>query len=592
MLKKIKKLVILHWLIIIIAIIIGFIVIRPNLEAISGIGLDNFKGIYPILTDDEEYYFARVHEALEGHRGMGNVFLKEHKDKPFMAPPLAENFFAGIADLFNISIPALFMLSDFVLPFLGVILLYALFYSMTASRKIAAGSALFFYLIFIREAGRAINQQFTFIFLFIGLWLIWKIYISDFNKKALKYHFWFSVIFSVLFYIYPHFWTPLLALYGISMLFKAIYGKQLKESMQGLGVFFIFSISFCSYYFYNLFLALNDTAYLETARRMGLIDTHWPGAFYNTFPIVCALILVIFARKIIANKTKLHFIYLVLGTGLLINWQNLITGKYVFFSIHYLQPSYLFVIIALGILLSEIKFPKQKNKKDIAKYFSIIIGVIFIISMLFYKSFDGIKLVFTLKTSPERMLGLQEERKIFDWFNANTPKDSAVYLLSKGDFGSNLPIYTNVNLYYGGLPTSFLVSDSEIIDRWLRQNLFNDKINEEYLKDKNKTYTLLANRFIDNYQNKMVRRKIVRFFTGHILPEPELAPQWYTDMLLQKYQEVKKVSIEKALKKYEIDYILLDRKIEDNKRVEAVLRKEKFPEPIKEFDNILIFKVN
>ena len=92
MFKKTKEIIALHWLIIIMAIIIGFIVVRPNLEAISGIGVDNFKGIYPILTDDEEYYFSRVHEALEGHRGMGNVFIKEHKDKPFMAPPLAENF--------------------------------------------------------------------------------------------------------------------------------------------------------------------------------------------------------------------------------------------------------------------------------------------------------------------------------------------------------------------------------------------------------------------------------------------------------------------------------------------------------------------
>jgi len=345
MFRKTKELIIAHWLIIIMAIIIGFIVVRPNLEAISGIGVDNFKGIYPILTDDEEYYFARVHEALEGHRGMGNVFLKEHKNKPFMAPPLAENFFAGIAELFNISIPELFALCDFVLPFIGVILLYAVFYSMTASKKIALGSALFFYLIFIREAGRAINQQFTFLFLFTGLWLIWKIYSSDFNKKTLKYHFWFSVIFSVLFYIYPHFWTPLLALYGISMLFKTILNKQWKGAMQGLGVFLIFFVLFCSYYFYNLFLALNNPAYLETARRMGLIDTHWPGAFYNTFPIACALILAVFARKMIVNKTKLNFIYIALGTGWLINWQNLITGKYVFFSIHYLQPSYLFVIV-------------------------------------------------------------------------------------------------------------------------------------------------------------------------------------------------------------------------------------------------------
>ena len=75
--------------------------------------------------------------------------------------------------------------------------------------------------------------------------------------------------------------------------------------------------------------------------------------------------------------------------------------------------------------------------------------------MLFYKSFDGIKLVFTLKTPPEYMLELQDEIKIFDWFNANAQKDAVVYFLGKGDFGSNLPIYTDVNLYYGGLPTSF-----------------------------------------------------------------------------------------------------------------------------------------
>ena len=74
MFKKTKEIIIAHWLIIIVAIVIGFIVVRPNIEAIYGIGASNFKGIYPILTDDEEYYFSRVHEALEGHRGMGKVF--------------------------------------------------------------------------------------------------------------------------------------------------------------------------------------------------------------------------------------------------------------------------------------------------------------------------------------------------------------------------------------------------------------------------------------------------------------------------------------------------------------------------------------
>ena len=42
MFRKTKELIIAHWLIIIVAIIIGFIVVRPNIEAISGIGAGNF----------------------------------------------------------------------------------------------------------------------------------------------------------------------------------------------------------------------------------------------------------------------------------------------------------------------------------------------------------------------------------------------------------------------------------------------------------------------------------------------------------------------------------------------------------------------
>ena len=117
------------------------------------------------------------------------------------------------------------------------------------------------------------------------------------------------------------------------------------------------------------------------------------GSFLQYFSYCLRAYFDLFCQKIIINKTKLHFIYLALGTGLLINWQNLITGKYVFFSIHYLQPSYLFVIIALGMLLSELQFPKQQNKKNIAILILVIVGAVFIISMLFYKSFDGIKLV-------------------------------------------------------------------------------------------------------------------------------------------------------------------------------------------------------
>ena len=108
-----------------------------------------------------------------------------------------------------------------------------------------------------------------------------------------------------------------------------------------------------------------------------------------------------------------------------------------------------------GDFVERVAVSKTKKQKNIAGYLFAVFGSALIFSMLFYKSFDGVKLVFTLKTSPKHMLELQEQRKLFDWLNENTQKDAVVYFLGEGVFESNLPIYTDVNLYYGGLPTSF-----------------------------------------------------------------------------------------------------------------------------------------
>lgn len=574
------------------AFIIGFLVVRPNISAITEVGLDNFRGIYPILTDDEEYYFARTHEVLDGNQGLGNVFIKEHKNEPFMAPPLAEIFFSSAARLSNFSIPKIFAISDFIFPFLGVIALYVLLFGVTNSKKISLGLSSFYYLLFIREAGRAINQQFIFLFLFIGIWLVWKIYAAEDNRKALFYSFWLSVIFGILLYIYPYFWTSIVATYGVCMLFKAINYKKFKEVAKNIAVFAFFSAIFSSYYFYNLFQSIKNTAYMETVRRMGLLDTHFPGAFYNTFPLLCALIFLIVIRKNIKDKLKLNFSYLLLVTGLLLNWQNVITGKYMFFSVHYLQPSYLFVVVVIGIILSEVDFGFIKEKKVILKTLLILLSASFILAMLAYKCFDGIKLALFLNVPKSQMLELQSRKDVFDWLNKNTEKDSVVYFLGNDDFRSTIPVYTHNNLYSGGCATSFLVSDEELIGRWMRQNLLNDELNESYLKNTSKTYALLANRFIDKYQNQQVRRKIIKFFNGNPGPEPELVPAWYTEMLLREYQEVKKESPEQALKKYQIDYIILNTVGSDYQKYQEKLKKLTFVELIKQFDNVLIYQVN
>jgi hypothetical protein len=103
---------------------------------------------------------------------------------------------------------------------------------------------------------------------------------------------------------------------------------------------------------------------------------------------------------------------------------------------------------------------------------------------------------------------------------------------------------------------------------------------------------LLANRFIDKYQNQQVRRKIISFFKGNPGPEPEFIPAWYTEMLLREYREVKSLDPEKALKKYEIDYIVLDKSGGDEQKYEEKLKQYGFIKPIEIHNNFVIYRIN
>ena len=61
-----KKILYKHWPILIAAFIIGLLIILPSILSVAKIGLKDFKGVYPILVDDGEYYLARVKDLQEG----------------------------------------------------------------------------------------------------------------------------------------------------------------------------------------------------------------------------------------------------------------------------------------------------------------------------------------------------------------------------------------------------------------------------------------------------------------------------------------------------------------------------------------------
>lgn len=586
--EKIKKILSKHWPALILALVVGLLVVQPTISSILNIGTDNFKGVYPIFADDEEHYLARTQDVIDGHSTIGNAYIKEHKNGPYMFPPLTEWLFAKTAVILNVSVPGLFAVNDFIFPFITMFVLYGLILSLTSSRKISLITSFLFCILFVRYFGRAINPQFSFIFLVAGLLMVGKIYFLKENKnfkKIILYNLLLAVFFGILVYIYPYFWTTIVVVYFLALLTKAIIEKNFLFPIKSLAVFMPTAVIFSLPYLFNLVKAFDSPFYGETVLRMGMILTHWPATYYNAGSVIIMAATLMFARKKI-SKSFFYFCVSLLVTGLILNWQNVITGKYLLFSGHYFQATSLLVWLVFVVVINSIK-DDLKTKNDLLKSSPIIVGLVVVLFILFYRQWSGIKMHTFTSLSAEKMTELQQMRPIFDWFNLDTQKDSVVLYFAND--AHLYPIYTHNNMYFG-FASPFLISNNEIEERWVRQNMFNDKIDEKYVTENNRG--IWVNDFLDKYQNKEVRRKVIRFLTGRKGQETEMLPKEYAERVFLKYKKVKDDGLEKALKKYEIDYILLNRKIEDNKMIEVMLRKEKFLEPIKEFDDVIIFKVN
>lgn len=592
--KKFFEIIKVHKYTVILAVILGLLSLYPAFASIYKNGLDNFRGVYPLTIDDEEYYMARAQEVVDGHPSSGNTYLSEHKDNSYMAPALGENIFGYIAKYTKIPVPLLFFINKFFLIFIGFILFYILIFSITGSKKIAIFISLLYNIYFIRDLGRPIHPQFSILFLYLGLLLIRKIYTNSDNiKKLLYYNAGLGIIFGLSIYTYPYFWTTIIASYLMVLLAFFILSKNLKTIFKSLAAFILPAIILAMPYLLNLLKASSSPYYLETTKRLGLITTYFPGSYYNAILIIYTLIFFILIRKKITNINERYFSFSLLITALALNWQNIITGKYLFFSGHYNQALFILILIVYGVIFKNIKNSIEFNdRKKLYKNGILIIGIILFFSFTGYKKIGDIKGAFSLAWPMSEISGLQTLAPVFDWFNSNTAKDSVIYVL--GTYNDNkFPVYTHNNLYYFGYAGLGLISDNEMEDRWVRQNIFRKDFDEDYILKNNVGIWHLE--YLAGYQNKEVKRKLRQFITKKIEPESEYVPMYKVEKVLNKYSEIKKQDLREALKEFQIDYIMLatDDKIYeyDYSFLVEEFKKYQFIKPLEKIGAYYIYQV-
>ncbi len=168
-----------HGLVLCVGITMALLVVSPQVRALTSMGVENFRGVYPLFSDDEITYLARITEVQEGHFALGNPYIKEHANDPFIMPPIAEGIFALLAYGTDTSVPFIMSASDGVFGFVCFMLVYILFHVLTRSMWVSLLYTLLFFFFSLATFGRPISPQFNALFLFAGLIVIAKIYFSE-----------------------------------------------------------------------------------------------------------------------------------------------------------------------------------------------------------------------------------------------------------------------------------------------------------------------------------------------------------------------------------------------------------------------------
>lgn len=547
-----------HSVAILIAVLVGLVTVSPYLRSLSVIG-DEFQGVYPTFTDDEIYYQARIHEASEGRLAVGNPYIFEHKDNSFIHPPLSEWFFAGASKLFAISAPLTTIVGSFIFPLISFLLAYILFLKITKRKSLSVFYAIAYIGLFLQTFARPVSPQFNNIFLLIGLINIYHLTMErNLDSRTLTRHSaLLGFITGITFFISPYYWTAILLLFFLSSVFRFFVDKNSARVKSILYGFLPLFLTFASLYGYFTYRAGSLEGYVDATLRFGLIRSHYPGTYTSIFLITLTAIVLWFKRSLLSQE-DLRFGCALLASGVILNWQNVITGQYLQFSSHYILVTILFILMVLAIIHAQTK-----------KISFLVIGMF---SVLLFFQYSEAARVLTYTPNKAELTRAQAKAPVFKWLKTHTPKDSVVYTLG-GDYDFLIPIYTHNKVYYNFYAALFVMSDFETENRWLIQNLFRNDVTAEYVSQNQRAFW--GNRYIDSYQFKENRKKIISKLLGNsYTPEPQI-DQNLIHGLMKRYADFEKKDRLTTLNTYQVDYLFVSNEYPDASRVKKEIERMK-----------------
>src|SRR3989344_917340 len=379
---EVKAFIKSHKIAIILAVIVGLVSVAPQIYVLKD---QNYRGIQMFGTDAEYMYVGEINRALYEDYSKGPFPVDPGKNY-YLAPKLGQRIMAFFAKIFSTRAIEINVALKFAGPILLFLILYGWLLEIFSLRLVALIAPLFVILginllspidvtrlsLFKTSIDsflpytRPISPLISSIFLFLGLWGIYRL---AYNKMSFKAAGVIGVLIGLSLYEYIYTWTFIVVVLGLYLLCLLV--KKEWEKFKYFFVVFAVNGLVALPFFVNLLRGRSDEDYIYTTSRLGLIHTHAPilGAW-----VVLGFLFIIFLWPTAYQNTKYFFIILFGALAVVLN-QQLVTG----FQIqpgHYhwftTKPLIAIILTFLGLYWIEKIVPNKKWR---------IVVVIFLVSI-------------------------------------------------------------------------------------------------------------------------------------------------------------------------------------------------------------------
>jgi hypothetical protein len=433
-----------HWGILLFAAFVSGVMFLPQICLQQAAGTA-YRGVFFSASDSELFYDAQVRDVYDGHYKLANAFLHEYKTLPYIIPPLPAIFLATLGRLaFPVADSAKILFSSrLFIPFLLAVCIYIFFYQLTRSRlySILAAALVIFGLDFLQNFrsvfdffrghfvdnkplafSRTISPQVGVLFFFAYAALFWKWLTT--GKKI--YLFFSGIVLGLSFYVYFYTWAYILAangFLGLYLLYKKSYAR-----FWYLAAMHVLALALATPYFINLreFFKQPDQQYLIFYQGQILSRE-----FSMNWTLVVGLVGLLFIKPVGFLRP---WLFCLLAGGFLAINQQVITGRELqlgHFHWYFIAP-----MVGLEALLILYGWLGKKT--------SAIVAICLLIFLTFYAF---AKQNYTYQSYKDSYVALQRYGEVYDWFNANTSKDTVVLVpdLNRADA---LAVYTHNDVFY------------------------------------------------------------------------------------------------------------------------------------------------